>query len=459
MAFRLQSARLFSTPKDQLKRPVRLPDMSVLKPPAPVLEIARRLEAAGYEAWCVGGAVRDAILGHPHLDWDLATSATPEEVRGVFGKRRTIPVGIQFGTVGVLDEAGTLHEVTTFRRDVKTDGRHAEVEFGASLEEDLSRRDFTINAIAYSPSRDELRDPFDGRGDLRRQLVRAVGEADERMREDRLRALRAIRFAARFDFAIEPATLEAIRRSAPHMNRLSAERVQQELQKTMEQVRRPGRAFALWKSSGVLATVVPALAATEDATIEALDCLPLPTAAKPHRLFERVALLFVPLGETEARAALTALRFSRSEARRISDIARIWSKVALPMSEAIASGGRPSDVELRKWLADIGRLNLVAFMRVVVALDGWRRGRSPAAAQGWRRLYRRMLISSRRDPIEIADLGIDGDDLRMAGIPPGPWVGKILQTLLDAVLVDPSRNERDWLLQEARRLYDTIRPL
>lgn len=431
--------------------------MSLLSPPAAVLDIARRLEADGYEAWCVGGAVRDAILGHPHLDWDLATSATPEEVRAVFGKRRTIPVGIQFGTVGVLDDSATLHEVTTFRRDVRTDGRHAEVEFGASLEEDLARRDFTINAIAYSPSRDELRDPFDGRGDLKRQLVRAVGEADERMREDRLRALRAIRFAARFGFSIEPATLEAVRRSAPYMHRLSAERVHQELQKTMEQVRHPSRALALWKATGVLATVIPALAAVEDMTIDALDCLALPTSAKPDRLFERVALLFIPLGETEARQALTALRFSRNEARRISDLARIWSRVAAPMSTVIGSARAPSDVDVRTWLSAIGRLNLVAFMRIVVALDAVRRASSPQPTPGWRRLYRRMLIAARRDPIEIADLAIDGDDLRMTGIPAGPWVGKILQTLLDAVLVEPSRNERDWLLQEARRLYDTMR--
>src|SRR5690242_12207497 len=244
--------------------------MPLLNPPELVLEIARTLEKSGFEAWCVGGAVRDALLGHPHLDWDLATSATPEEVRGVFGKRRTIPVGIQFGTVGVLDEAGILHEVTTFRRDIKTDGRHAEVEFGASLEEDLARRDFTINAIAYSPMHHELRDPFDGRGDLARRVVRAVGEPDERMREDRLRALRAIRFAARFDFDIEPATLAAVERSAPHMGRLSAERVKQELEKTMEQVEKPGRALALWKRTGVLATVIPALVDIPEETYAAL---------------------------------------------------------------------------------------------------------------------------------------------------------------------------------------------
>src|ERR1043165_6299048 len=144
--------------------------MPRLNPPTPVLEIAATLEKAGFEAWCVGGAIRDALLGHPHLDWDLATSATPSQVSTLF--RRTIPVGVEFGTVGVLDRNGRMHEVTTFRRDVKTDGRHAEVEFGVSLEDDLARRDFTINAIAYSPRLDELRDPFGGRDDLERGIVR-----------------------------------------------------------------------------------------------------------------------------------------------------------------------------------------------------------------------------------------------------------------------------------------------
>src|SRR5437868_3008704 len=213
--------------------------MPRLNPPPAVLEIAERLEKAGYEAWCVGGAIRDALLGHPHLDWDLATSATPEAVRELFGFKRTIPVGIAFGTVGVLDRSGGMHEVTTFRRDVRTDGRHAEVEFGVSLDDDLARRDFTINAIAYSPRRDELRDPFQGRRDLERRIVRAVGDADARMREDRLRALRAMRFAARFGFSIDHETLAAIRASAPFLGRLSAERVKQELDKTMEQVALP----------------------------------------------------------------------------------------------------------------------------------------------------------------------------------------------------------------------------
>ena len=123
--------------------------------------ILRRLEDAGHETWCVGGAIRDALLGDPQQDMDLATSARPEEVQRLF--RRTIAVGVEHGTVGVFDEHGVLHEVTTFRRDVTTDGRHAEVEFGSSLDDDLARRDLTINAIAYHPLRRTWRDPFGGR--------------------------------------------------------------------------------------------------------------------------------------------------------------------------------------------------------------------------------------------------------------------------------------------------------
>ena len=141
---------------------------AALNPPAAVRKIARTLEAAGFETWCVGGAVRDAMLGHAHLDWDLATAARPKQMRSLFA--RTVPVGIAFGTVGVLDDHDVMHEVTTFRRDVHTDGRHAVVDFGATLEEDLARRDYTINAIAYSPKTKELRDPFHGQKDLERKI-------------------------------------------------------------------------------------------------------------------------------------------------------------------------------------------------------------------------------------------------------------------------------------------------
>src|ERR1700738_4631778 len=189
-----------------------------LDPPETARSIAKRLEDAGFETWCVGGAVRDALLGHPHLDWDLATAARPQDVQKLF--KRTVPVGIEFGTLGVLDADNVMHEVTTFRKDVQTDGRHAVVEFGASLDDDLARRDFTINAIAYRPRTDEVRDPFGGQRDIDLRIGRAVGDPEQRMREDRWRALRAIRFASRYHFAIEPATLRAIRGSASHLTRL-----------------------------------------------------------------------------------------------------------------------------------------------------------------------------------------------------------------------------------------------
>ena len=155
--------------------------------PAEVVEIAATLERAGYETWAVGGALRDMLLGEGESDVDLATAAPPETVQSLF--RHTVAVGISHGTVGVLDRHRRLHEVTTFRRDVETDGRHAVVSYGVSLQEDLARRDFTINAIAYHPIRHEWADPFGGREDLGRGVVRAVGVAVDRFREDYLRIL------------------------------------------------------------------------------------------------------------------------------------------------------------------------------------------------------------------------------------------------------------------------------
>ncbi len=295
--------------------------MPHLHPPTTVLEIAQHLESEGFEAWCVGGAVRDALLGETHLDWDLTTSATPDDVRRVFGARRTIPVGIDFGTVGVLDRAGTMHEVTTFRRDVKTDGRHAVVEFGASLDEDLSRRDFTINAIAYSPKLDELRDPFGGRRDLGAKLVRAVGDPDARMREDRLRALRGIRFAARFGFTIDPATRRAMDASAPYLGRLSPERVKQELDKTFEQVCRPSDALSIWKKSGAFAALIPALAELPAQALTVPDFAARPgSERRPARRAIRYAALLAPLGPQGAEAVLVRLRSAKHEIRAVSDL-------------------------------------------------------------------------------------------------------------------------------------------
>ena len=429
--------------------------MTPLNPPAAVLDIAGRLEDAGFEAWCVGGAIRDALLGHPHLDWDLATSATPEEVRSLFGKR-TIPVGIEFGTVGVLDRGGTMHEVTTFRRDVKTDGRHAVVEFGASLNDDLARRDFTINAIAYSPSRAEIRDPFDGRGDLGRRVVRAVGDADARMREDRLRALRAIRFAARFDFSIDSETRRAIEASAPYLGRLSAERVKQELDKTMEQVDRPSRALRLWRDTGAFATLIPSLAAVSDEALSVPDFLARPgPERRPARRMLRTAGLLATLGYRDAVRQLEQLKSSKLEIQTVGRLLESWESAGEALTSALTADRRPADAEVRRWVAAITRTQVGLFMRLADAMWSAARaaGHSSPPPHAVRALYRRMLVIAFRDPLDLGSLAVDGDDLRRAGIPAGPELGKILRSLMSAVIEDPARNTTDWLLQEARRLH------
>jgi len=418
--------------------------MSRLHPPDSVREICGTLERAGHEAWCVGGAVRDALLGINTLDWDIATSAHPAQVQKLF--RRTIPVGIQFGTVGVLDKQGVLHEVTTFRHDVETDGRHAVVRFGASLTEDLARRDFTINAIAVHPETLEVRDPFGGAEDLARRVVRCVGVADERLREDRLRALRALRFAGRFDFALDDDTWSAIKASAPHLGRLSMERVKQELEKVMEQIARPAATLERYREAGIFAALVPLLADAPPARFAAIDHLARPALARrPDRRMLRLAALFVEPGQAPARTLerdLKTLKFSNDEARATVTLAKGAAEFSVDAARADAEG-------LRRTISKVGRLMVPGLSRLL-----WARAKAEGvgAAEGraGMALYRRALRSAFTDPLTLGDLAVDGDDLRSAGVPPGKPMGEMLQQLLDVVLVNPSRNTRDALLAEVR---------
>jgi tRNA nucleotidyltransferase (CCA-adding enzyme) len=432
-----------------------------LNPPDSVKKIAATLESAGYETWCVGGAVRDALLGHPHLDWDLATAAKPQDVQKLF--KRTVPVGIEFGTLGVLDEDNVMHEITTFRKDVQTDGRHAVVEFGVSLDDDLARRDFTINAIAYSPRTDEIRDPYNGRTDLKRMVIRAVGDPRERMREDRLRALRAIRFGARFDFQIEPATWDAIVASAPELTRLSAERVKQEIEKTMEQVKLPSKAFAKWRDSGAFAVLIPTLAKVTDLQLLPLDHLRRPILpSRPARKSTRIAALFAAAPPGTVRKTLKELRFSNSETEWIALLVDRWHQLEPSMTsellraeEAFAAdpfGDRtPPAMVLRLWAASVGRTRLAPLLRLADAF--WWAARQAGKPAPYKptvaAAYKRAIGIAYKDAIEIADLDIDGSDLEELGIT-GPEVGTTLRKLLQAVINDPKKNNRSELIKMAR---------
>lgn len=419
----------------------------------------RKLQAAGFETWCVGGAVRDALLGIRNQDWDIATAAEPQVVRRMFSP--VVPLGIEFGTVGVVDRNNVMHEVTTFRREVTHDGRHAVVEFGASFVEDLNRRDFTINAIAFDPIEQRLYDPFHGRDDLELRRVRAVGVPIERFVEDRLRVLRGIRFAARFNFEIEHVTWQAMVESGPHLGRLSYERVKQELDKTLEQAEFPSGAFQRWKDCGAFKTLLPVLADVSDGVLRAVDILPRPNSAMrdPRKLFRRylrVSALFSELAPRDTVSAMKTLRASKVETAFVASIIERLRALETEM-HAVVAAGAPTDAILRVWAARIGRVRVREFMRVVWAR--WKSGVLVAESTtlssdvDLRAVYRRLLHIARNDAIEIADLAIDGDDLRSAGIPFGPHIGQILSHLIALVVNTPELNTREQLIQRAAEFY------
>ena len=384
--------------------------------PDEVLAIARTLEDAGHEAWCVGGALRDALLGLPHSDYDFATSATPAQVTALF--RRTSPVGEKHGTVGVLDGRRVLHEVTTFRRDVSTDGRHAVVAYGASLDDDLARRDFTVNAIAYHPLRHEWRDPFGGREDLARGLLRAVGRPDERFHEDFLRILRGIRFAARFDFTIDPDTWSAAVAAAPGLAQLSAERVRDEWFKGLSTARAVPELVTLWIQAGAAERWLPELIPAPADRVQAAGSLPVG---------RRDPVLLTALLLGDATLALRRLRASNAEIGRAAAMAR---GPDAPQAE--------DERAVRRWLADVGRA-----ADDLLRLHQLRHGATPAWAATAAR------IRERGDPLARGDLAVTGADLQELGAT-GPRIGKVLGLLLDRVLDDPGLNQRDTLLALAR---------
>ena len=401
-----------------------MPFPQTLDIPGDVLEIARTLTAAGHEAWCVGGAVRDTLLGVPNTDYDVATSATPEVVKSLF--RKTIAVGERFGTVGVYIRRRT-YKVTTFRKDVETDGRHAVVAYGASLEEDLARRDFTINAIAYQPLTHAWQDPFDGEGDLGRKVVRAVGDPAQRFREDYLRILRGIRFAARFDFAIEPATWEAMQALAPGLAQLSAERVHEEWFKGLMTARSLPAFLDLWVKSGAAAIWLPELLngrlGDRAAMLPALESL-VGAGGKRDPVLLTILFCLDPV------AALVRLKSSRAD---IARAAAVLAGIPEPTGTDV--------VAVRRWMAAVGDAT-----DDLLALWQFRHGAPPlwaAAVKG---------IRERNEPLTRKQLAVTGDDLRQAGFPPGQEMGMLLDRLLSRVVDEPSQNTPERLLALAREL-------
>jgi tRNA nucleotidyltransferase (CCA-adding enzyme) len=414
--------------------------------PIHVREVCAKLTAAGFQAVTVGGAVRDALLDRAPGDWDVATSASPEQVMLTF--RNTIPTGLQHGTVTVVMGKG-VHghvEVTTFRGEgAYSDARRPDhVVFGVPLVEDLARRDLVVNAIAYDPAKHELIDPFGGQDDIAKRRLRAVGKAVDRFTEDGLRVMRAVRFAAQLEFTLDPDTEAGIPPALPSLERVSRERVCVELRKMLE-AREPSRGLSIARRTGIMKSVLPALDA---ATGDAREWLATVDRAQKD---VRLAALLVPLHSVVAPATnvdptvqkqvlllLRELKFSNVE----SDLAAQLVAVAHCVM---------------KHTRDYATLeDSVAMRRLFRHIDRDKRHRAVALWDAIAPDQEVVGLASRvleaKPPLDVADLAIAGKDLMAAlEMKPGPAVGRILALLLDHVLEDPAHNTRDALVERARK--------
>ena len=422
------------------------------------------LHAAGYAAYAVGGCVRDSLLGRTAHDWDLCTSALPQQVMELFGTEQCIPTGLQHGTV-TIKYGGQLYETTTFRTEGSyTDGRHPdEVQFVPDVREDLARRDFTINAMAYNEA-EGLVDPFGGQKDLQNGLLRAVGEPQQRFTEDALRILRLYRFAARFGFALDAATARAARQLAPHLNCISAERIQEELAKLLA-TPQPGA----YLEPAVLAVVLPEL------TPESL------TAAKPvvdacpageENLPVRWAALLGALGEADTRRVLKRLRCANacieetavlvretagegvrrsfSEDRPLGwDPAAAGSRAGDGMARLVSeekASAHAGDIHIRQLLGRYGLCTVERLCALCAALHPQAAPDYALAAQRARQLDADGVCC------RVSQLAVNGRDLMAAGIPAGPALRRVLEALLDGVIRAEYPNEKPALLAAAQKI-------
>ena len=381
-----------------------------------------KIRDAGYEAFAVGGCVRDTLLGRTPEDWDVTTSARPEAVKAIF--ERTVDTGLQHGTVTVLKNRKG-YEVTTYRIDGEYhDGRHPDsVEFTPNLLEDLKRRDFTINAMAYSHETGIV-DEFGGMEDLKAGIVRCVGRPEDRFTEDALRLLRALRFSAQLGFEIEESTYAAIKTIAPNLAKVSKERVQAELTKLLLSAH-PERILLL-KETGLSVQIVPGFDAVfAPALFSELSRLPAEKSL-------RWAGFLLCQSTKQAEAVLKGLKMDNETIGNVSRMIE-GAKETLPLEKPAVrrAMSRYTPYQLE------GALKLKELMG------------SPDAEE-IRRLREEIIRDG--DCVSLKELAVKGRDLLEAGVERGPMVGEILNHLFDLVLLHPEKNDRELLLKEVRRL-------
>lgn len=384
--------------------------------PQYVSEIIERLEAAGYSAYAVGGCVRDVMLGRAPNDFDVTTSALPEETLRIFENERTVPTGLKHGTVTVIPKGCEPVEVTTYRIDGSyTDSRHPEsVSFTDRIEDDLARRDFTVNAMAYNKKRGIV-DPFDGQGDIKRQILRAVGEPEKRMNEDALRIMRAFRFSAQLGFSIDGDTKKALVSESEGLRKVSGERLGIELSKLVcapHAKQALSEMIACGVSRYILGGYLPSCK-----LLEALERLSADTSV-------RLACLLYECDGDYARKILSAMKYSNAIKNSVLYATSVRD---CPIPQ--------SDADVRRFLLRFGNNSLVAaeLMRVLKGAESLSEGNI-------QRIKRDGFCPS------IQSLALDGNDLVKLGIS-GKEIGETLSYLLDAVTEDPSMNDREKLME------------
>ncbi len=447
-------------------------DVALEAVPKDVLALCQKLREHGKRGWIVGGCVRDLLLGREVADWDVATDARPEEVMKIFPK--TVPTGIAHGTVTVLMRH-VPYEVTTLRGETTyTDGRRPDaVHFVDDITADLARRDFTVNAIALEPTSGHVIDPFDGRGDLMRRLLRAVGNPIERFSEDGLRVLRAARFVATLELELDEATRLAIEPTLATYRKVSAERVRDEWIKTMK-AKRPSRAFEVMRETGILGVSAPELlesVGVEQNKHHAFDVWGHAMACLDACIGDpvlRVAALLHDVGKPRSRAfsdktndytfydhdrigaemtepLVKRLRFSKEEQARI---------VALVRHHLFHYSDEWTDAAVRRWVKRVGaeRLeDLYSLNRADVLGKGRDASEDLESLAGLKAHVARLLAAGAA--LGVRDLKITGRDLMSElGMKPGPMIGEILTTLLEEVIGEPEVNDRERLLARAAEI-------
>lgn len=401
----------------------------IIELPKDVRYIIDILTQNGYEAYAVGGCVRDSILGRVPGDWDITTSALPQQVKALF--RRTIDTGIQHGTVTImLGKNG--YEVTTYRIDGKyEDSRHPEsVEFTPNLEEDLKRRDFTINAMAYNDENGVV-DIFGGIDDIRNRIIRCVGNAHDRFTEDALRILRAVRFSAQLGFEIDKATKDAARELAPTLVKISRERIHTELNKLL--LSDNPDYFSVVYELGVMKVIIPELEGVNSGDIDRLKVLIKRT--KPC-LPERYAALLSVIGKDKTRAVLKGLKL---------DNATI--SMAVKLVEYLGITPALTEPQMRHYINEVGKEDAI---RVIDFNLSFADDSMHEEYTDMRKLCAHVL--ERGDCTSLKELDVTGKDLVDAGFEAGKQLGELLNSLLTEVLDNPSLNDRNYLLGRAKEL-------